>query len=756
MGIVAAFERTLFHNPESKFCVLRFKTADPMIPEKARDTFKYSDHLTRFVAVGHDLPRTDAVKLELEGEWTDGKYGCRYEVDTWREVIPQTREGILSYLSSGLLKSIGPKTAEAIVARFGEESLDILEHQPEKLLEIRGITEERLEEIKQGYAESTVLRDLMILLAPFKISRKTAEKIYDFFGPDSAALLRKSFYQLCQIPGYGFKRVDDIVAKSGGDLHDPMRVQGALFYALEKSRTESGNLYMEAETLVTGAMALLNERIPQLNLRLKRAEVVGELSSAVKNNVLVSAKGNIYLPRVFAQESETACKVVKMLLEPPEPVMLAPVMEQVKGKLSIELSPMQYQGVEMVFRHNLSIITGGPGTGKSTILKAVIEAYRLLYPDAKIALGAPTGKASRRMAETTGISDAATLHSLLMLHDEDSGWQKTTELDADFLIVDECSMMDMWLAHQLFTRLKPKTKVLLVGDADQLESVGAGSVFRELIGSGLVPVTVLDQIFRQAKGSRIAYNAKSIKEGNAGLDYGREFQFIEAEDQAHAAQQVRDYYQMALQYIRMEQVQILSPFRSRGEAAANSLNEAIQNEIHPASPDRPEVQFGGRLFRLGDRVMQIKNDYDVRLTGKDGGLVSMGAYNGEVGTVCSVQADSITVDFDGRFAEYPLESLGELELAYACTIHKSQGSEYDLVIIPMLPAHKILLSRNLFYTAVTRAKKRVVLVGMKKAVYMAVGKNDAVRRNTLLGERIGLYHQALTRQAAEAKLKNAG
>lgn len=757
MGIVAAFDKMLFYNEANKYCVLRLKTADQMIPENARDQYKFSDHLIRFVAVGYDLPRTSAIKMELEGTWIDSKYGCRYEVNTWQEVIPKTKEGILNYLSSGLLKGIGPKTAETIVERFGEKSLDVLEHAPEKLLEIRGITEERLEEIKQGYAESTVLRNLMILLSPFKISRKTAEKIYDFFGPDSAALLRKSFYQLCQIPGYGFKRVDDIVAQSGGNLHDPMRVQGALFYALEKSRSENGHLYMEAEKLTAGAMALLNERIPQLNQRLQRDEVMQELVNAVKNNVLVSSKGNLYLPRVFAQESETACKVVKMVLEAPEPVILAPVMEQVMGKLSIELSPMQYKGVEMVFQHNLSIITGGPGTGKSTILKSVIEAYRIIYPEDKIALGAPTGKASRRMAETTGIASAATLHSLLELHDEDAGWQKTRELDADFLIVDECSMMDMWLAHQLFTRLKPKTKVLLVGDADQLESVGAGSAFRELIQCGLVPVTVLDQIFRQSKGSRIAYNAKFVKEGRTDLYYGRDFQFIEAEDQTHAAQLIRDLYRTAIQYVRMDQVQILSPFRSRGDASTNSINDAIQSEVHPPAPSQPEMQYGGRLFRLGDRVMQTKNDYDIRLTDKDGGLISVGAFNGEVGTVCGIGTDGITVDFDGRYAEYPQEDLDELELAYAITIHKSQGSEYDMVIIPMLPAHKILLSRNLFYTAITRAKKRVVLIGIKQALYMAIKKNDAIKRNTLLGERINLYHRALTRQnnsANGAKLKN--
>lgn len=756
MSIVAAFDRVLFCNPASKYCVLRLKTADLMVPEDARSPYSFSDHLIRFVAVGYDLPQTDAIKMELEGTWTNGKYGCQLQVDKWHEIVPPTIEGIRGYLSSGLLKGIGPKTAEAIIQRFGVQSLYVLEHQPDKLLEIRGITEERLEEIKTGYAESKAMRDLMTLLAPFKVTPTTALKIYEHFGPGGVELLRESPFRLCQIPGFGFKRVDAIVQKSGGDLHDPMRVQGALFYTLEKSRTEGGHLYMGADTLVKNSLLLLNEKIPQLDLRLERQKVERELKNMVMTNVVVSNKGNIYLPHVFTQESETACKVVQMLLEVPEPVRLAPVMEQIKGRLGIQLSPKQYEGVEMVFQHNLSIITGGPGTGKSTILKAVIEAYQRLYPKNTIMLGAPTGKASRRMAETTGLDCAQTLHSLLGLHGEDAGWQKKQELETDLLIVDECSMMDMWLAYQLFSRLKPGTKVLLVGDADQLESVGAGSVFRELIECGLVPVTVLDQIFRQAENSPIAHNAKLVKEGKCELYYGRDFSFIHADSQEEVAELIRSIYRNELGRTSMEQIQILSPFRSEGAASSNGLNEAIREEINPAEPGKPEVTFGGKLFRLHDRVMQVKNNYDIILHDRAGEAVSKGVFNGEIGMVYAIRSGTVTINFDGRFADYPLESLGELDLSYASTIHKSQGSEYDVVIIPMLPAHKILLSMNLFYTAITRAKLRVILVGHKKALYMAIGKRTNGRRNTLLGERITLYHCARTHAPTpERELKHA-
>ena len=488
-----------------------------MIPTDARSPYHYHDHLIRFTAVGYDLPQTDKIQVDLDGQWVNGKYGLQLQVEHWREVIPPTIEGIRGYLSSGLLKGIGPKTAEAIVQKFGMESLDVIENHPERLLEIRGITEEKLVEIKRGYAESKAMRDLMIILAPFKVTPATALKIYEHFGPNGVELLRQSPFILCQMPGFGFRRVDTIVQKSGGDLLDPMRVQGAIFYALEKSRSEGGHLFVEAGELIKTSLVLLNERTVDAEKRVAAPAVQQQLRQMILSNIVVSNSGNIYLPHVFTQESETAVKIVKMMLEKTNPVNLAPVMGQVKAKLGIHLSSRQLEGVEMVFRHNLSVITGGPGTGKSTILKAVVEAYRLLYPKGRIALAAPTGKASRRMAETTGIPDAQTLHSLLGLYGEDAGWQEKKELEADLLIVDESSMIDMWLAYQLFSRLREGTKVLLVGDADQLESVGAGNVFQEIIDSRIVPVTVLDEIFRHAKDSRIAYNAKFIKEQSGNL-----------------------------------------------------------------------------------------------------------------------------------------------------------------------------------------------------------------------------------------------
>lgn len=755
MGIVAAFDKVLFFNEASKYCVLRLKTANDMIPADAKSPYRYSDHLIRFTAVGYDLPRTNAIQMELDGVWQSGRYGCQLQVEHWQEIVPPTLEGIRGYLASGLLKGIGQKTADAIVQRFGTDSLNVLEHEPERLLEIKGITEEKLEDIKTGYAESKVMRDLMTLLAPFKVTPATALKIYEHFGPDGVKLLRQSPYRLCQVSGFGFKRVDAIVQKSGGDLLDPMRVQGALFYSLERSRSEKGHLYLGAEEMIKNSLQLLNEKIPQLDQKFRHQQVEDALESTILNNVVVSNKGSIYLPHVYTQESETACKAVQMALEVPEPVHLAPVMERIKGQQGISLSQKQSEGVEMVFRHNLSIITGGPGTGKSTVLKAVIEAYRTLYPRKVIKLAAPTGKASRRMAETTGIMDAQTLHSLLHLHGGESWQKKKRDLDADLVIVDESSMMDMWLAWQLFQRLRPGTKLLLVGDADQLESVGAGDVFHELIDSGIVPVTVLDEIFRQAKDSPIPHNAKYINEGSTELYFCRDFAFIQADTQEEAAILVRSLYKREIAQSGIDQVQILSPYRTRGAASSDALNEAIREEINPPLQGKPEVMFGGSMFRLDDRVMQMKNNGLIQFRDDTGKELAPGVFNGEIGRVHDIQPGKVVVNFDDRYADYSLDDLSELTLSYASTIHKAQGSEYDTVIIPLLMAHRILLTRNLLYTAVTRAKRRVLLVGQIKALYTAIHTSRKGKRKTLLAERMRVYHQSQTMKASDTEVKRA-
>lgn len=737
------FDRTIFYNPVSKYCVVGLKTSDATIPESARSPYRYRDRLIHFTAVGYDLPQTDAVEVVLEGEWQTGKYGCQLQVEQWHEIIPKTTEGIQGYLASGLLKGIGEKTAAAIVGRFGLDTLDILEHEPERLLEIKGITVDRLVDIKTSYAESRMLRDLMTLLSPFKVTPKTAQKIYQEFGPGSVEILKKSPFRLCQISGFGFRRVDAIVQKTGGKLDDPMRIQGALLYTLEDARNKHGHLFLEREERIDGAHTLLNEKIPLPQLRVGRQKAEDEYQALVLHGDVVANRENVYLPRAFALENETARRVAEILTERTPEQRIGLVLKQVKRDLGITLSKKQELAVETAFKHNLSIITGGPGTGKTTVLKTLLTVYQKLYEHGRVLLAAPTGRASRRMAESTGFQNAKTLHSALGLgNEEDESQLKKTRapLTADLIIVDETSVVDQWLAKRFFSRIRAGAKIVLVGDADQLPSVGAGNVFRELIDCGLIPVTVLDEIFRQAKDSRIAHNAKYINESRTDLLYGDDFTFLRCKTQTEAAEQICTLYFQEIAKRGIEQVQILSPFRSDGEASAEQLNEVIRERVNPPGVETMELKIGSRVYRVNDRVMQTKNKGDIS--------------NGDVGFIRAIEplpsgGAKIRIEFtDERTVIYGAEDMGNIEFAYAMTIHKAMGSEYDTVIVPVLKAHSILLNRNLIYTAITRAKRRVILVGQKDMLFVAVHRHKIDQRNTRLGERIGLYYKTFTKNAS--------
>lgn len=345
MNCIGTYDGTIFYNPANKFCIVSVKTADQSVPAEARSNRRYKDHLIRFTAVGYEIPRTDAVELELDGEWTKGKYGVQLQVEQWREIVPRTKNGVEGYLASGLIKGIGPKTAADIVERFGVATLDILEHQPERLLEIRGITENKLEDIRASYAENRMLQGIMTLLAPFKITPKTALKIYQYFGPTSVEILEKSPFELCQISGFGFRRVDAIVQKSGGDLHDPMRIKGAVFCALDEGKSKRGHLYISSEELEKSALKLLNEKIPVPELRLHQQEVRDMMQEMILNGAIVSVKDNIYLPRVFAQEDETARRIAQRLVAQMPVEHIAPVLEQVKVEMGLRLSAQQEAAV---------------------------------------------------------------------------------------------------------------------------------------------------------------------------------------------------------------------------------------------------------------------------------------------------------------------------------------------------------------------------------------------------------------------------
>ena len=747
MSYLCVYEHTLFYDQKSKYCAISVKTSDPNIPQQARSAYKHRDNLIRFVAVGYELPLTNKVSMELDGEWKSGKRGLQLQVQTCTEIVPQTTEGIKGYLSSRLIKGVGDKTAAMIVDRFGADALKIIEKEPEKLLEIRGITPAKLDEIKASYLESRCLRDIMILLAPFQITPPTATKIYEHFGAKSVEILQKNPFELCQIPGFGFKRVDAILQKNNYPLNSPMRIQGAIFSVLDTQKNDQGHLYCESEALIVSAFKLLNERIPSPDQRVPKEAISDALQNMILGGKVVAPQGKVYQTTSFVQEDETALKVAQMLTVPSESVDITSILEHIRSSLGIALSQRQSEAVYMAFRSNLSIITGSPGTGKTTVLRAIIEVFKYLYPDKKIVLAAPTGRASRRMAESTGRDDAKTLHSLLGLLGE-GGFVRNQEkepLDADLIIVDESSMIDMWLARHFFNRIRPGTKVILVGDYDQLQSVGAGDVFRELIGCGQIPVTRLIDIFRQKKGSLIAENAKRINENQPKLQYGEDFAFIKTDTQDETADAICQIYCNEVKQNGIEQVQILSPFRSDGAASVEQLNATLRELVNPLAEDALDLKVGNRYFRVGDKIIQTKNNDK--------------ASNGDIGFIRKIGRNTnnelqVTIEFsESRSVDYGFEDMGHIEHAYATTIHKSQGSEYGVVIIPVIRAHAIMLKRNLIYTAITRAKQKVILIGQFPMLYMAIGRDEASKRNTLLGERISNYVKAFTTK--EANLKKA-
>ena len=538
MSYSCVYESTLFYNPADKHSVIRVRTRDKTVPDKARKAANGRDDFIRFIAKGYNLPQTDKISMILEGEWQTGKYGTQLSVEDCEEIVPYTDEGLKGYLSSCLVKGIGEKTADDIIKRFGADTLNIIENSPEKLLEIKGISEQKLEDIKRTFNESYSVRSLMMLLSPFNISVTAATHIYDYFGAKSIDILTDNPYELCNIPGFGFKRVDAIVKKGDTPLNSPMRIRGAVITALETQKQDNGHLFIDERTLVQTTAEMLNEALPSTDLLVKTAEIDSVIDNMILKGDIVSNEGRIYSTKSFVLENETAERIGRLLAMPPKKIDISAILEHVRKNLGIALSDKQSEAVYMAFSSNLSIITGSPGTGKTTVLKAIIEVYKALYPKEKIKLAAPTGRASRRMAESTGETDASTLHSMLGLQNEDGYFKKDKEFEpigAGLIIVDESSMIDMWLARQFFMRIGNNTKIVLVGDPDQLQSVGAGDVFRQLINSGLIPVTVLDKIFRQKDGSRIALNARAINNDQTKLSYGDDFCFYKCQTQDQAA-----------------------------------------------------------------------------------------------------------------------------------------------------------------------------------------------------------------------------
>ena len=727
--MLCRFDRAIFQS-DNGYCVFSYSTQDESVPKEARKNSFFNDDKIHFTAVGYHLVSTNVVEVELDGTWEQSKHGLQLSVTTCKQIVPTDQAGVLAYLSSGIIKGVGPEIAKAIVARFGDKTMEVLDQNPQQLLSIRGIAKTKLKTIVASYEETKALSDLMIYLAPFGVSMKKAAMIKEEFGDQSLQIVKRDPFQLCRIKGFGFMTVDSIARKTKVSLKHPMRYAGAINYVLDEARV-SGHLFLSVDETVGRCYDLLNSDC--------EAEVVseGEIRQAISNEKLESriyVEGTrVYLSYERMCEVKAAKRIVSMILQEDfeEIYDLDEKIDQAEQTLKQKLAPSQRKAVKLCLSHPISIMTGGPGSGKTTTLRFILDIYKKEYPSNEILLAAPTGRASRRMAEQTGMF-ASTLHSALgLITDEESPLNDTELLPADLIVVDEFSMVDMRLAYILLERIKPGAQLLIVGDADQLPSVGAGNVLREMIRSEKVPTAVLDTIFRQASNSRIIVNAHAINHNDTHLQYGDDFQMLEVQNAEDAAQLVVKNYLQEVSQHGLENVQILSPFRKRGAVASNALNETIRDLVNPASKRKMELKCGSRVFRVGDRIMQTAN--------------RNGVSNGDVGLITGMVKvdDEVFVDIrllDGRELRYSKDMMEDVEFSYCLTIHKSQGQEYPVIIVPLLKEHYIMLRRNLLYTAVTRAKAKVILIGQRQAVYIAIHKCDVGQRNTVLADRIVAYY----------------
>ncbi|MFQ8866640.1 MAG: AAA family ATPase [Dorea longicatena] len=575
----------------------------------------------------------------------------------------------------------------------------------------------------------------MTFLSPFHVTPKKANMILQKFRDQSVEIIRKQPYILCSVKGFGFLTVDAIARQCCAATNDPMRISGCVSYVLREAMKQNGHLYLEQEILVKDALKVLNK---ELNLQpVTETEILKVLYRLVMQDSIVVEENRVYITQQHQEEEDTASMIARKLHERIPVLTIEKELEEAQEDLNITLSEQQKEAVRMVFANPISIITGGPGTGKTTVLKIILYIYQKKCGN-EVKLMAPTGRAARRMAESTGSGEATTMHMALGLFGDGDYEALIDELSADFINVDEVSMVDMHLAYEFFYKVKAGARVLLVGDVHQLPSVGAGDVFRQLILCGKIPVTVLNLVYRQGKDSNIPINAQLINEGKTNLQWGDDFQMVECSGADAAAQIVKNIYLKEIQMYGMEQVQILSPYKVRSAAGVLELNRSLQDEVNPPVSGKRELHLGGEIFREGDRILQNKN--------------TEFASNGDLGTLVQIAEDEdnnplVQIVFtDGRRVKYEAEQVEMIEHANAITIHKSQGSECQVVIIPWLKAFYPMLKRNIFYTGITRAKQRVYIVGEWKAVCQAIHTDDTGTRKTMLAVKIQQYCERYQRQ----------
>ena len=678
--------------------------------------------LDQFKAVGYCLPTSDKVRYNMTGKWSKSqKHGIQFEVERYEEVITPTREGIIAYLASGQIRGIGKKTAERIYDTFGQETLQVLDQEPKKLLTVRGISEKKLRKIVDSYLANRGARDVIAFLAPHGVSPSRAVRLYREYGEETMDIVRNHPYQLCELAGIAFRTADKLAMSMGIDPLSPERIDQALLYTLTDAETK-GHLCLEKHAFLKECLKLLDTAGMTQDMAASRAVRL------IQEDRLVTYGDSVFKAKTADIEESLAYEIVRKMRGSVEEY--PDLDDSISGEervLRFRLAPEQREAVKMGLTSKLCVITGGPGTGKTSVQRALLDLYKKRFPAARIVCCAPTGKAARRMEQSTGVP-SATVHRVLgLIANEDGQYGDPETLDADLVLVDEVSMLDVYLAEKLFRSIPATARLILVGDSDQLPSVGPGAVLKEIIASGRVPVVRLDQVFRQKNGSRIAANAKLIRHGNLSLEYGPDFEFYDSTDMSVSAEIIESLYLQETARCGIDNVVLLSPYRQKTETGANALNQRLQGKVNPPSDGKMDAVHGQRRFRTGDKVMQIKNCEDIN--------------NGDVGYITSItgtQTESvIRIDFgDGRLVDYENADLDMLDLGYACTVHKSQGSEYKSVIINLQCAHSVMLVRPLIYTAITRAKEKVLIVGERRALCTAIRRIDTEQRGTKLAQRI--------------------
>jgi exodeoxyribonuclease V alpha subunit len=703
-------ERIVFTNDENGYTIARLK-AD-----------KRYDLVT---IVGPLAGVNPGARLKVEGVWkVHPKYGDQFEIESFSEEMPATVEGIRKYLGSGLIKGIGPVTARRIAEHFGTYTLEVIEEDIERLIEVPGVGPKRVKVIARAWEEQKQVKEIMLFLQSHDVSTHLAVKIYKTYGDASISVVRDDPYRLARdIYGIGFLTADRIARNLGVEHDSPQRVAAGIEHTLNQLADE-GHVYAPTEALLDQAAKIL-----EVGAELVAAQLPGLFRDERLVLDRIDQEQVAYLVPFYRAELGIANRLQTLLgssssqLAEFKTVDWGQALAYLARRTGMTLAERQAEAVKTALSRKVSILTGGPGTGKTSTVRGLLTLLAAKHK--RVLLAAPTGRAAKRLNETTG-HEAKTIHRLLEV-DPRAGFSfqrnQQNPLEADMVIVDEVSMIDLVLMNALLRAVPPAAHLLLVGDADQLPSVGAGNVLRDLIASGQVPLVQLDVVFRQAADSTIISNAHRINQGESPLfpNDRRDFFFFGKEDPAECAELVVDIVARRIPtkfgYNPQTEIQVLSPM-TRGHAGTRALNEALQDRLNPPHPGKPEYKSGSRLLRQGDRVIQLRNNYD-----KD-------VYNGDMGLIRQIDLEQgqVVVDIDQRPVLYEFSDLDELALAYALTVHKSQGSEYPVVVMPLLTQHYVMLQRNLLYTGVTRAKAMVVLAGTRKAIAMAVRNAKIARR----------------------------